>query len=118
MNVILTENVKCEAARLEEQAKNLQPVAVPDTDITVECTGYPTLVDGKVKTYWSNTDNFQKCYLCHCGEKDLRQRSNPNFNIKNFEALKFGFSPLHCLLRSFDWFIKAKTYSGVRSYAA
>ena len=57
MNAILTENVKCEAARLEEQAKNLQPVAVPDTDITIECTGYPSLVDGKVNTH-TNTYNY------------------------------------------------------------
>ena len=48
----------------------------------------------------------------------MRQRSSPKFNIKNLDALKFGFSPLHCLLRSFDWFIKAKTYSDIKSYAA
>ena len=87
-------------------------------DVTIDCVGYPTLVDGKVKTYWSNTDNFQQCYLCRCGEKDLRQRSSAKFNIKNLDALKFGFSPLHCLLRSFDWFLKAKTYSDIKAYAA
>ena len=81
-------------------------------------TSFYYVVDGKVKTFWSNTDNSQKCYLCQCGEKDLRQRSSPKFNIKNLEALKFGFSPLHCLLRSFDWFIKTKTYSDIKSYAA
>ena len=48
----------------------------------------------------------------------MRQRSSPKFNIKNLDALKFGFSPLHCLLRSFDWFLKVKTYSDIKAYSA
>ena len=134
--------VKCEGERLQEQAKNLVPVLVPGTDIGIHCIGCPTLVDGKIskylhsklsstfvyicedtyftflETYWSGTDNFQNCYLCKCGRKDLEKRSSPNFSIKNLDALKFGFSPLHCLLRSFEWFLKNKTYSGIRAYAA
>ena len=104
------ENVLFEGASLEQQAKNLPPFNVPNTDISIDCIGCPTLVDGKVKSFWAGSNSFQKCYLCDCGEQDLRQRHNAKFAIRNFEALKYGFSPLHCQLRCFDWFLKAKTY--------
>ena len=75
-------------------------------------------LDGKVKNYWAGTNNFTNCYLCGCGEKDLRKRHCDDFSIKNLDALKYGFSPLHCELRSFEWFLKNKTYCEVQNYAA
>jgi len=38
------ENVNCEGARLREQAKNLPPFLVPNTDVSIKCIGCPTLV--------------------------------------------------------------------------
>ena len=44
LNQLTEENIKCEAARLEAQAKNLLPVPIPGhPDVTIECVGYPTL---------------------------------------------------------------------------
>ena len=45
------ENVMCEGARLQEQVKNLAPFIVPNTDISIDCIGVPSLVDGKVCLY-------------------------------------------------------------------
>ena len=36
-------------------------------------------------------------------------------NYLPFDALKYGFSPLHVRLRALDWFLKTETY-GVFMY--
>ena len=101
-----------------QQVTNLFPHKVKDTDIIIDCVGYPTLVDGKIKSFWSGNNAFSKCYLCNCGPKDLSERSSDKFHVKDKENLLFGFSPLHIMLRSFDWFLKNKTYSDIRQYSA
>ena len=119
---LFSENVQKEGQRLSEQVANLVPYAVPETNLTVEFVGIPSMVDGKVKCLWALNTNMSICYLCLSGATKnnyfLGCRHSPHHRVKNRDALKYGFSPLHVRLRSFDWFLKTRTYRDVRYHEA
>ena len=118
----LSENVQKEGQRLREEVANLVPFKIPDSRSIIEYVGIPSMLDGKVKCLWAQNTNMGICYLCLCGATTnnyyLGCRHSPHFKVKNRDALKFGFSPLHVRLRSFDWFLKTRTYSDVRYHEA
>ena len=108
-----SENAKNEGERLEAEANNMPPFIVSGpTNIRIDRVGLPTMVDGKIKSIWSGNDCCNKCYLCNCGSAGknslLRLRRSPHFRVKNKNALRYGFSPLHVRLRAIDWFLKTK----------
>ena len=78
--------------------------------------------DGKIKSVWSGNDCTNKCYLCHAGGAGknclLQHRHSPHFKVKNKEALRYGFSPLHVRLRAMDWFLKTRTYGDFKYHEA
>ena len=117
-----SENAINEGKRLEEQAKNVPPYVVPGTNLSIDCEGLPTLVDGKIKSLWSGNDCTNKCYLCNCGSAGrrslLQQRRSPEFKVKNKAALKYGFSPLHARMRALDWFLKTRLNSDFKYHEA
>ena len=121
-HLFFPENSKAEGERLQEQAENVPPFKVPDTNLSIDCVGFPTLVDGKIKSVWSGNDCCNKCYLCGCGSagrnSKLQQRRHPDFNVKNRMALRYGFSPLHVRMRALDWFLKTKLNSDFKYHEA
>ena len=46
LSKFVTENVNAEGARLREQANNLPPFLVPNTDVSIKCIGCPNLLYG------------------------------------------------------------------------
>lgn len=67
-----------------------------------------TLIDGKVLNVLTETKSAQQCPICHAGPKEFRTIRNfdsPNFEPKT-DALKYGLSPLHAWIRSFEFVLK------------
>ena len=117
---IFSANVINEGKRLQEEAENLAPITIGNHSL--ECVGFPTLVDGKVKSIWAGNNLMSRCYLCMSGMTThnfhLSKRRSRHFKVQNKAALKYGFSPLHVKLRSFEWFLKCKTYSDFKYHEA
>ena len=110
------ENAYREGARLRHELETLIPFNIPGTDIHVQFTGMPTLVDGKMKAYWNNIKGMNNCSRCGATPKELRLRHLEKFQKPIPELLKFGLQNLHVLLRAWDWFTKTYTYQDIRSY--
>ena len=119
---LFLENAIQEGKRLEEEAANVPPYLVPDTNLAIICEGLPTMVDGKIKSLWSGNDVCTKCYLCHAGGLGrncaLQHRHSSQFKVKNRAALRYGFSPLHARMRAMDWFLKTKLNSDFKYHEA
>ena len=113
-----TRNSLTEKKRLEEELSNPKPFKIEDS-MEIVYNGFPSMVDGKVKTTWSNFRNSSNnCYVCYAGLKELAQRHCTKFAEVDPYSLTFGFSPLHDWIRLFEWCCKSRTYSQIRSREA
>ena len=102
------ENSQTEGDRLNNQAANIQPIQVPNTDITVSCHGNPTLIDTKCRSAWCRENASTKCPVCGASPKQMSLRHGP-FTPKP-GTLKYGFSQLHVKLGWARWCIKHRKY--------
>ena len=120
ISLYFSEAIKKEGDRLKAEAENMAPIIVGTHSI--ECVGFPTMNDGKVKSILAGNNLMSRCYLCLSGMTThnfhLSKRRSKHFKVKNKEALKYGFSPLHVRLRSLEWFLKCKTYSDFQYHEA
>lgn len=67
-----------------------------------------TSIDGKVLNVLTESKSAQQCPICQAGPKEFRTIRNfdsPYFEPKT-DALKYGLSPLHAWIRSFEFVLK------------
>ncbi|XP_075149012.1 uncharacterized protein LOC142222645, partial [Haematobia irritans] len=91
-----------------EKLKSLQYTLSNGRQIRVTYDLYMTLIDGKVLNVLTETKSAQQCPICHSGPNQFRTIRNfdsPQFEAKS-DALKFGISPLHAWIRSFEFVLK------------
>ena len=98
-----------EGTRSRNEADNITPFKVPDSNLEVKSTGFPSLVDGKTKIHWAGCPHGGwSCWICFAYGamfgKDLR--GTEKFRPKDDWYLKFGFSQCHTRNNAFKWFVK------------
>ena len=98
------ENLATTAAefeRLTTELNNLENYTVcHHSNITVSFRGILSMIDGKVGSNLTNK-NTSKCMVCDATSQEMADNEGP-FNPVNEDRLKFGLSPLHFLLRTFE----------------
>ena len=113
-------SVRAEGDRLDFEYRNLLNYKTPGTETVIEFIGAPTLLDGKIRSIWSDSRSFQNCSICDATPRQMarpRSESKTNFKPKDCEVCRFGFCLLHAKLRSFDWFCKNYFYQDIRNWA-
>ena len=82
---------------------------VPGTSINIKMSGFPSLVDGKTKIFWSgSTHGSKSCWVCYAYGGMLAKdfRGMPQFEPKDLINLMFGFGQCHMRIRAFDYLKK------------
>ncbi len=110
-----TELSKIEGQRLRQEVQNLTPIVF--NGLTISFKALPTLVDGKVKTNWSEapSDSCNNCYICNASPRQMGERHG-NF-IPYPHTLEFGFSILHLKIRVLEWLMKGYLYKDIESWS-
>ena len=95
------ETTTAEFERLTTELNNLEDYTVShQPSITVSFRAILSMFDGKVTSNLTNK-NTTKCSVCDASGQEMADNEGP-FNPVNEERLKFGASPLHFLLRTFE----------------
>ena len=95
------ETTCAEFERLTTEIKNLEDYKVSlYPSITLSFRAIFSMIDGKVASNLTNK-NTTKCAVCDASGQEMAVNEGP-FNPVNDERLKFGASPLHFLLRTFE----------------
>ena len=98
------ENSQTEGDRLNNQAANIQPIPVPNTNISVSCLGNPTLIDTKCRAAWCRENASNRCPICGASPTQMSKRNGPF--VPKPGTLKYGFSQVHVKLGFLRWCLK------------
>ena len=94
-----------EKSRVDTEVMNLVPAKALSCTVHHHCTRC-TMLDGKAYSNITFTASTQRCFVC----KATQSTFNNLDAMKNIEidrnTLEFGLSPLHCWLRTMDFFLK------------
>jgi hypothetical protein len=82
----------------------IQPTVNAVPGVQIKYKGLFTMVDIKVVNAMLDNAAQGNCFICGCTPMQMAIRCGP-FQPKT-GTLEFGISPLHCLLRTFDWLLK------------
>lgn len=104
------ETILKERAEIEEQIKKLETFQVQINEkscINVKFKLFLTIIDGKVLNVLTETPSYQTCPICGATPNDFlstHDLTSEKFKPKE-DHLRYGISPLHCCLRSFEFFV-------------
>ena len=101
-----------ERDRLYDEIDRLLPSFVHGVFVTHEVE--PTLVDGKLKTQWSEKATTD-CYICGANTAERSKRFSRVFTNNPEDRLALGPSPCHMLVRALEWCIVACTHRDIET---
>lgn len=91
---------------IEDKIKELHTFTITDNNVQIDVNFefLLTMIDGKVCNVLSGNKASAKCFICGALPKEMNT-SKVEEKVPNKENYKFGVSPLHCWIKSFDCFI-------------
>lgn len=98
------ELIRSERIYIENQISNLRCTIVQydERNISVKHVLILSMIDGKVSNALTETASSQKCSICGALPKHMNSILNVTQRSVNDNALVFGISPLHSLIRCFE----------------
>jgi hypothetical protein len=96
--------IKSEEKYVTSQINQLMPLKLTEpSEITIHFNLMLTMADGKVWNALTDTSSMT-CYICKAKPTELK-KFDPSTHRINESALSFGISPLHCLIRCFEFLL-------------
>lgn len=108
-----------EEAYFKEKMSNMQPTVFKEKDREYRITHclQLTMVDGKVCNALSNVSS-SKCYICNALPSEMNKIDKCLNKEVDESKYEFGLSPLHALIRFFEYFIHVAYKLDVKKWQA